>query len=75
VSSIPERAFPERAFPDQAFFRQCIDNVDRVTFTFADGREFQGWAVEVEEDRVLVSWSPNPIYAQAHGGQWSPDDE
>ena len=63
-------------FAMRAFFLYCEENVNKVAFTFADGREFLGWVAEVTENDVLVAWVPNPIYAQATGGgHWSPEDE
>ncbi|MFD1541573.1 hypothetical protein [Nonomuraea guangzhouensis] len=60
----------------RAFFVRCKENVDKVAFTFADGREFLGWVAEVTDDDVLVTWAPSPIYAQATGdGHWNPEDE
>ncbi|MEU0006809.1 hypothetical protein ABZ079_21655 [Streptomyces sp. NPDC006314] len=55
---------------------QCARRADRIGFTFADGREFLGWAEEVTDAGVLVSWAPNPFYFQStSGGAWEPDDE
>lgn len=59
-----------------AVFRRCSDDTAKVSFTFADGQQFLGWALEVTEDQVLVSWAPSPIYAQATGGrEWAPADQ
>ncbi|MGW1747589.1 hypothetical protein ACWCRD_18675 [Streptomyces sp. NPDC002092] len=55
---------------------RCVERVDKIGFTFQDGREFLGWATEVTATAVLVSWAPSPLYAQATGGAaWEPEDQ
>lgn len=55
---------------------RCAERVDKIGFTFQDGREFLGWATGVTATAVLVSWAPSPLYAQATGGAaWEPEDQ
>lgn len=56
--------------------KSCVDTGEKLGFTLLDGREFLGWVTDVDDDRVLLRWAPNPIYAMStNGAEWNPDDE
>ncbi|WIN00554.1 hypothetical protein ACTOB_004268 [Actinoplanes oblitus] len=56
--------------------RSCVETGEKLGFTLLDGREFLGWAADVDGDRVLLSWAPSPMYAMStDGAEWNLDDE
>ncbi|AEV85671.1 hypothetical protein ACWT_4649 [Actinoplanes sp. SE50] len=56
--------------------RSCVHTGEKIGFTLLDGRQFLGWAADVDGDRVLLSWAPSPMFAMStDDAQWNPDDE
>jgi hypothetical protein len=57
-------------------FERFAETGAKHAFQLRSGREFLGWAMDIREEAVLVSWAPSPFYAQATDtDEMAPPDE